>query len=171
MTPNGQQVFYDGKGHQFVQSDDGQMEPYSGKVTSGSGFGRMYQMLNKETGQIEQVSQQEKEANPDKYGAGASDPNVKAWANNEKYHTANANFVNTIDAFGKQAADIMQKYGLNQDPKLLNYPIQQLIKLKGMGAGDVAALNNLLTGFRGEMSKMAEGSLGVAGAHVETARK
>ena len=40
-----------------------------------------------------------------------------------------------------------------------------------MGAGDVAALNNLLTGFRGEMSKMAEGSLGVAGAHVETARK
>jgi hypothetical protein len=140
------------------------------KDSSGTN-GRMYSMLNKETGQIELVSSDDRAKNPDKYGASAQDPNVKAWTKNVAYRTANANFVNTIDNFGSLVTDIAKRYNLNSDPKLANYTIQQLIKLKGMGSGEVASLNNVLTGLRGEMSKMAEGSLGVAGAKAETAKK
>jgi hypothetical protein len=169
LTPEGKQVYFDGTDQFTVEN--GEHVPYSGKVVTGTGSQRPIQVLNKYTGQLEFTTPQEKQADPGKWGAGPSDPQVKAWTQNEKYYTANADFVNTIGNFGKKVQDIMKQYNLNDLPKLGNYTLQQLVKLKGMSSGDVSALNNMLAGYRGEMSKMAEGNLGIGGAKEATAKK
>lgn len=128
------------------------------------------QAYNLKTDKVEMVSWADHKNNPNQY-VGTQDANYRAFKTNVEYYRANANFVNSIDAFGKLATDIMQKYDLNNNPKFANYTIQQLMGMKRLGSGDVAALNGVLVGLRGEMAKMAEGSLGVAGASVESAKR
>jgi hypothetical protein len=99
------------------------------------------------------------------------DPNFRAWQQNVNYARMNANYVNTIDRYSKMATDIMTKYGLNQDPKFANYAIQDVMKLRGMGSGEVAALRQILAGLKQEITKVESGALGISGAHVETAKQ
>ena len=99
------------------------------------------------------------------------DPNFVALKKNADYRRMNANYVNTISRYSNMAENIMKKYGLNQNPKFLNYTIQDIIKLRGMGSGDVAALGQIISGLQQEIAKVESGTLGISGAHVETAKQ
>jgi hypothetical protein len=99
------------------------------------------------------------------------DPDVVTLTNSSKYEGQVSGFVRSIDQMGKVVTNIMQKTGLNQNPKIANYTIQDLIKGKLLGSGDVAGLKNAMMGLRGELGKMAEGSMGVAAVSAHTAQQ
>ena len=132
--------------------------------------GRGGDYLDTHTGKVSFVNVNKLNSDPGRY-VSKQTPDFKAWTKNVEYERANSNFVNTIDRYSNLADRIMTKYGLNQGSKFENYTLQDAIKLQGLGSGDVAALNQVLQGLKQEIAKVESGSLGISGAHVETAKQ
>ena len=130
---------------------------------------RPMQMFDTKTGRVVAVKAGIAAEQPERY-VSPRDPDVVTLTLASKYEGTVSGFVKSIDSMGGLVKKIMDTTGLNKNPKIANYTIQELIKNRLLGSGDVAGLRNAMMGLRGELGKMAEGSMGVAAVSVETAK-
>ena len=108
---------------------------------------RPVSMFDSKLGRVVKVAAGSAVEEPERY-IDPRDPDVVTLTQASRYEGAVGGFVKSIDGMGKLVTNIMNKTGLNKNPKIANYTIQQLVQNKLLGSGDVAGLNNAMMGLR-----------------------
>lgn len=102
---------------------------------------------------------------PGRYVA-VSDADVKTLASTKQYANVASRMIDRLDTLGDWIAENMGKYGINENAKIGNI-VSNYAKAKGLGAGDLNALQNAINGYGAEIGKLESGSFGNAAASVE----